>query len=105
MQYYSNLDQNWTLGSHIMAVEVSGYRTLNLANPVIITFRKSNANKYKREKFSCVFWNISIGGNAFIHLVGWSGSLYTVNDSSSKDARFVHKLSFFDVMNKLTQGK
>ena len=60
-----NIDQNWTLGSHILVIEVSGYEIHNLANPVIITFRKSKTNKPKKKKFSCVFWDFYIKGKRF----------------------------------------
>ena len=52
-----NIDQNWTLGSHILAIEDSGYETHNLANSVIFTFRKSKTNRLKKEKKFCVFWD------------------------------------------------
>ena len=55
-----------------MAVEVSDYEIHNLTNPVIITFRKSKADKSKKEKFSCVFWDFNIGGKTFAHLIEFS---------------------------------
>ena len=68
----------WTPGSHIMAIEVSGYKIHNLSNPVIITFQKPKANKHKKKKFSCVFWDISIGGKVLIHLVKLSSLPYAI---------------------------
>ena len=107
MKYYLNLDQNWTLGSHIMAVEVSGYEIHNLTNPVIITFRKSKADKNKREKFSCVFWDFNIGGKTIVDLIGLPYFHNAQpNKTWSNNTRFIHELclSLYDT-NRLTRGE
>ena len=90
-----------------MAVEVSGYEIHNLANPVIITFRKSKADKNKREKFSCVFWDFNIGGKTIVDLIGLPYFYNTQpNKTWSSNTRFIHELclSLYDT-NRLTRGE
>ena len=90
-----------------MDVEVCGYEIHNLANPVIITFRKSKADKNKREKFSCVFWDFNIGGKTIVDLIGLPYFHNTQpNKTWSNNTRFIHELclSLYDT-NRLTRGE
>ena len=90
-----------------MAVEVSGYEIHNLTSPVIITFRKSKADKNKREKFSCVFWDFNIGGKTIVDLIGLPYFYNTQpNKTWSSNTRFIHELclSLYDT-NRLTRGE
>ena len=88
-----------------MAIEVSGSEIHNLSNPVIITFRKLSANKHKKRKLSCVFWDSSIRGKAFVHLVRLLGSPGTIQRFTIQRYKIHAQIISFSRFNGQTNAR